>query len=117
MPSMSSITNFPPMKMATPALVSNISKQNGIQKVAPNGILNNTGSQIGVQVRRKKRSAQFKNYRSQIGQQFGRKKRSAQFNNFGSQIQNSFAESGRKIVKENKSVVLNNFYILKSTLR
>ena len=72
MPSMSSITNFPPMKMATPALVSNISKQVGIQKVAPNGIFNNTGSQIlGVQVRRKKRSAQFNNYRSQIGQQFG----------------------------------------------
>ena len=66
MPSMSSITNFPPMKMATPALVSNISKQIGIQKVAPNGIFNNTGSQIGVQVRHKKWSAQLKNYRSQI---------------------------------------------------
>ena len=84
MPSMSSITNFPPMKMATPALVSNISKQIGIQKVAPNG----------VQVRHKKRSTQFKNYRSKIGQQFGRKKRSAQFNNFGSQIGQQFGGGG-----------------------
>ena len=94
MPSMSSITNFPAMKMATPALVSNISKQVGIQKVAPNGIFNKIGSQIGVQVRRKKRSAQFNNYRSQIGQQFGRKKRSAQFNNFGSQIGQQFGGGG-----------------------
>ena len=81
------------------------------------GTFNNLGSQIGVQVGRKKRAAQFNNLGSQIGQQidqsqnfnfgpmpgmgqwggyrfgggFGR----SQFNNYGSQIGQQFGRKKR----------------------
>ena len=107
----------PWMTMATSELVGNIGKQIGVQKVTIAGTFNNIGSQIGVQVGRKKRAAQFNNLGSQIGQQidqsqnfnfgpmpgmgqwggyrfgggFGR----SQFNNYGSQIGQQFGRKKR----------------------
>ena len=57
--------------MATQGLVSNVAKQAGVQKSATTRTFNNSGSQIGIQFTRNKRSSQINNYGSQIGQQIG----------------------------------------------
>merc|ERR1719433_1272769 len=108
-------TELPAMTVATPGVVSNVGKQDGVQNVATTGTFNNVGSQIGVQMGRKKRSAQFNNWGSQIGQQisggygggwggFGgyRGFGGGQFNNYGSQI-------GQQFGRKKRSAQMNNY--------
>merc|ERR1719510_2650150 len=96
---------------AMPSVLSHMSMKGTelpAMTVATPGVVSNVGNQIGVQMGRKKRAAQFNNWGSQIGQQisggygggwggFGgyRGFGGGQFNNYGSQIGQQFGRKKR----------------------